>query len=64
MEELIKMVNIQFSSNNANNQIRIDNFIEKHKILISNNFKCNNADNKVKKKKSVVVLGDRTKLWD
>lgn len=58
------MVNIQFSSNNANNQIRIDNMIEKHKILASNNFKCNNADNKVKKKISVVVLGDRTKLWD
>lgn len=65
MEELIKMVNVQFSSNNANNTIKIDNYIERHKIQISNNFKCNNsADNKVKTKKSIVVLGDRAKLWD
>ena len=35
------MINVQFSSNNANNQIRINNYIKKDKALISNNFKCN-----------------------
>lgn len=58
------MINVQFSSNNANNQIRINNYIKKDKALISNNFKCNNkADNKIKPQKTVVTLGEKTKLW-
>lgn len=59
------MLNVQFSSNNANNQIRMDNYIKKDKVLISNNFKCNNkADNKIKPKKTIVTLGEKTKLWN
>mgnify|MGYP001049982475 CR=1 FL=1 len=58
------MVNIQFSSNNANTQIKMESYMKKNDALISNNFKCHKADNRIKTKKSVVTLGDRTKLWD
>lgn len=59
------MINVQFSSNNANNQIRRDNYIKKDMVLISNNFKCNNkADNKIKPKKTIVTLGKKAELWD
>ena len=59
------MLNVQFFPNNANNQIRMDNYIKKDKVLISNNFNCNNkADNKIKPKKTIVTLGEKTKLWN
>ena len=58
------MINVQFSSNNANNQIRMANYSTTHREIVSNNFKCNKADNTIKIKKTRVLLGDRVKLWD
>ena len=58
------MNDFQFSSNNANSQIKMEKYTENNRKITNNNFKCNNADNTIKIHKNSVLLGAKVKLWN